>query len=220
MDFIVLPSADDVCRLAPNATPQNTAGYYCTNSDGSDYPARPPQDTQGAQNQLILPGKSDKVSGGIAPATIRVMLTLDYAITANIMAGIRFGYVLNTYPGVAASNEGKTFAPIHAEARFTYVIGKDALAKKGLAPYVFVAGGASEWDAEVNVTVIEKGTNSNKNVQAWNVAGPGFASLGGGLRYGFTPKFAGRFGPRFNLAFGSTGVTPSISPELGVAIGF
>jgi hypothetical protein len=220
LDFVSLPSANDVCVLAGNATPQNSAGYYCTNSDGSDYPTRPPQDKNGTQNQRIVPGVSDKVQGGLARGNIRAMVTFDFAPTANLMLGVRLGYVLNTYPGTAASNDGKTFAPVHLEARVAYVFGKDALAKAGLAPYVFVAGGVAEWDAQVSVTVVETGANGAKSVQAWNTAGPGFVSLGGGLRYAFTPRFAALFGPRLNAAFGGTGTVLSASPELSLQYGF
>jgi hypothetical protein len=86
---------------------------------------------------------------------------------------------------------------------------------------VWAGGGVSEWDASVGVTVAETGTNGGgKSVDAWNVGGPGFVSLGGGLRHAFTPRFAMTIGPRFNLAFGSNGTLPSISPELGIAYGF
>jgi hypothetical protein len=219
LDLTVLPSASNVCRFhakddvpppdpAQVGTPINTAGYYCTTSSGADFPTNETNNPQ--------PDRSDKVSGGIAPANVRVMLTLDYAITTNIMAGIRFGYVLNTYPG----SVGNAFAPVHVEGRFTYVVGKDALARAGLAPYVFVAGGVAEWDAQVPVTVQEKGTQGNLTVQAWNVGGPGFASLGGGIRYAFTPRFAGTLGARVNAALGGASTLFSVSPELGVAVGF
>jgi hypothetical protein len=215
-DLVILPSGDDVCLLNASALPANAAGYYCTNSDGTDYPTRADK----SQNDLIVLGKSDKVSGGLAPGNVRVMLTVDVAVTSNILIGARLGYVLNRYPGVSAGNEGKTFAPVHAEGRLTYVFGKDALAKAGMAGYVYAAGGVAEFDAQVPVTVVEKGVNGGKSVQAWNIGGPGFVSVGGGIRYAFTPRFALQVGPRLNVALGGTSTLLTISPELGAAVGF
>jgi hypothetical protein len=216
LDFVSLPSSQDVCLLAQSALPLNGQGYYCTDSKGTDVPSR----SDPTENNAIVKGTSDKVQGGLAPGNIRVLLTVDYAFTVNFMAGIRLGYVLNTYPGTAGSNEGKTFAPIHAELRGTYVFGKDALAKAGLAPYAMVAGGVSEWDSQVAVTVVEAGTNGVKNAQAWNMSGPAFGSVGGGLRFAFSPRMAAMFGPRVNMAFGSNGSLLSLSPELGLQYGF
>ena len=48
-------------------------------------------------------------------------------LRANCVADTRAGYVIGTYPGQAAKDEGKTLGlPLHLEARGTYVIGKDA----------------------------------------------------------------------------------------------
>jgi hypothetical protein len=221
MDFVLLPSANQVCLLNPTtALPMNTSGYYCTDSGGTDYPSR---SDNGAQNSLIDPNKSDQVQGGFAPGNIRIMLTFDYAATANLLVGARLGYVLNTYDGTAAKNEGKTFAPIHIEARGTWVFGRDPLANAGLAPYAMLAAGVSEWDAQVAVTVAPlhpTEAGQSRTEQAWNISGPGFFSLGGGIRYAFTPRFAALFGPRFNVAFGKNATLISLSPELGLQYGF
>ena len=221
MDFVLLPSASQVCLLNPvTALPVNSSGYYCTDAGGADYPSR---SDNGATNSLINPNKSDQVQGGFAPGNVRIMITFDYAATANLLVGARLGYVLNTYDGQAAKNEGKTFAPIHAEVRGTWVFGRDPLANKGLAPYVMIATGVSEWDAQVAVTVApvtptEPG--QSRTEQAWNISGPGFFSLGGGLRYAFTPRFAALFGPKLNVAFGKNASLVSLSPELGLQYGF
>jgi hypothetical protein len=217
MDFVLLPSANQVCLLNAAALPVNTSGYYCTDSSGNDFPSR----TNPAQNNSIQNG-SDQVQGGFAPGDIRLMLTFDYAATENLLVGARLGYVLNSYNGSAAKNEGKAFAPIHAEARGTWVFGRDPLSNAGLAPYAMVAAGISEWDAQVAVNVAEKGANnqvSTQSYKAWVVSGPAFFSLGGGLRYAFTPHFAAMVGPRFNVAFGNASLI-SLSPELGVQYGF
>jgi hypothetical protein len=218
IDFILLPSANQVCLLNPTtALPVNTSGYYCTTSGGQDFPLR---SDNGVQNGQISTTASDQVQGGFAPGTFRILLSFDYAATDNLLVGAKLGYVLNTYDGSAAKNDGKAFAPIHVEARGTWVFGRDPLANAGLAPYVMVAAGIAPWDAEVSVNVAQKGpSGASGTFKAWDLSGPAFFSLGGGLRYAFTPRFAALLGPRFNVAFGNASLI-SLSPELGVQYGF
>ncbi len=220
-DFAFIGSGDDVCLLdKKSALPSNAAGFYCTNSDGTDYPLRT---DKGVQNGTIVPGKSDQVKGGVVfPSNLRVMLTFDYAVNPNLLIGGRIGLVLNTYPGTAAGNDGKSgLAPIHAELRGTYVIGKDALLKAGPAPMVFLGAGASQFDGKVDVTVVETGTNGPKTVQAWTIAGPAFATFGGGLRFAFTPRAAFMLAPKISAAFGgAAGFLLAPGVEAGVHFGF
>ena len=117
-DYSFLPSADDVCKLKStkeNQEPVNDSNYYCVQSDGADYPYRllSAGDTnpRGPENARLVLGQSDKVSGGGAFGNIRLMVSLDYAANPNILVGARLGYVLNTYPGQAGKDDGRTFAP-------------------------------------------------------------------------------------------------------------
>jgi hypothetical protein len=232
LDYTFVPSADDVCKLHPNEsptpfTPLNDSNYYCVNPDGSDYPYRPvdQQDfnnnPRSRENDHLVVGQSDKVSGGGAVGNIRVMLSFDYALNPNVLLGARLGLVLNRYPGEAAGVDGRSFAPIHLELRGTYVLGKDALAKKGFAPYVFGGAGISTFETSVKVSVIEEadGRRSAREVDAWHLAGPAFFALGGGGRYAFMPAAAALFGLRANFAFGNA-FAPSVGPEVGVQFGF
>jgi hypothetical protein len=225
-DFVNLPSGTDVCALQtgsgsftgpnPGSPVPQANNYYCTSS-GTDFPGNAKNDS------LITPGQSDKVSpGGFAPGNFRAMVSFDYAATPNFMLGVRFGYVFNGYNGTFASK-----LPIHAELRATYVIGKKPLDTSGLSPYIMIAGGVSQYSAEVGVTAISTGAGCAANpkscteyAQAWNIGGPGFASLGAGIRYAFTPSWALLFGPRLTAAFGSLNTLIAISPELAVQYGF
>jgi hypothetical protein len=215
--MVLVPGGDDVCKTTPDGTaPLNDPpGYYCTNKDGSDFPA------SRAENDAIVLGRSNKVSGGLAPANIRAGLSLDYAINPNLLIGLRLGvFFVNTYTGKAGSDAGKTLPfPFHAEARVTYLLGKDALAKPGLAPMVFGGLGVSEWDAKVPVTVVEQGKAAGREVDAWKMSGPFFIGLGGGLRYAFSPKAAILGGMHVNFAIGN-GFVPLLGPELGMHFGF
>jgi hypothetical protein len=231
LDLTFVPSADDVCKVHPKdvndknniPTPINDQNYYCTRSNGSDYPSR----TDRAENDSIrlsnTPGGSNKVTGGSALGNIRLMLTLDYAVHPNVLIGGRLGLVLNTYSGDAAAEDGKRFAvPVHFELRATYVLGKDALYKKGFAPYFFGGAGIGQFETSVPVQVIEERAGAKpekKSVDAWHIAGPAFIALGGGGRYAVSQRFALMFGLRANFAF-LNAFAPSVGPEIGGAIGF
>jgi len=225
-DYSLVSSAEDVCKLSTTREgqlPLNDQNYYCTNTNGSDYPFRQIQgvnDPRNPENDNLVVGTSNRVSGGGTIGNIRIMATLDYALSMNVLLGARIGYVANSYPGKAAGDDGKTFPPIHLELRGTFLIGKDALIKK-LAPYVMAGAGVATWDASVKVGVVERvGTvNTPRQADAWQIAGPGFFAVGGGARIGFSPRVAMMAGARINLAFGNAFV-PSAGPELGIQFGF
>lgn len=234
-DYTLVPSADDVCKLNPPSDPSaplqpiNSSNYYCTASDGTDYPYRPLNandantNPRGKENDRLVLGTSDKVSGGGAFGNIRVMATIDYALNLNILLGARLGYVINTYPGQAAKDDGKSFPPIHLELRGTYLIGQDALLKK-VAPYVMVGAGISTFETSVKVSVVENpvpGSTAKtaKDVDAWQLAGPAFFTFGGGARIGLSDRAAFMLGARVNLAFGNA-FAPSFGPDVGIVFGF
>lgn len=151
------------------------------------------------------------------------MASFDYALTSNFLLGARLGYVLGTYTGAHAGKDGRgPLAPIHAELRATYVIGRAPLARAGIAPMVFLGGGIQELDAKVDVSVLQTGmpAGANKTVQAWGIGGPGFVAGGGGVRYAIVPRAAITAAAKITAAFGPNGVFPAISPELGVQFGF
>ena len=232
-DYVLVPSADDVCKLTPSTapdplTPINSSNYYCTNSDGSDYPYRPLNKADAAANPLakennnLVVGSSDKVSGGGAFVNVRLMASLDYALNLNMLLGVRAGYVLNTYPGEAAKQDNKAFPPVHLELRGTYLIGKDALVQKAV-PYVMAGAGISTFEAAVKVSVVEQNPATNlrtaRDVDAWHLAGPGFITFGGGARVALSPRAAFMLGARINLAFGNS-FAPSAGPDVGLVFGF
>jgi hypothetical protein len=212
-DIYFLPGANDVCLLTAKGLAVNSAGYSCVDpSSGSSFPSSLPIDKE------IKQGTSDQVVGGLRPNNIRLFLSADYAAGKNVLVGLRAGYVLSTAP------QGSAFAPLHLEARLSYLFGKDAVAKKGLSPMVFAGLGAGEFDAFVPVTVVI--TNSAGKVlsgteNAWLTAGPVFFSVGGGFRALFSPRVAMTAALKFEGAFGgSAGFLPGIAPELGVQFGF
>jgi hypothetical protein len=219
-DIDFLPGANDVCILPP-AGPNNSAGYGCVDpASGTSFPP------SGAVDREITKGTSDQVVGGMKLGNIRLLASLDYALSHNVLLGLRAGYVLSTAP------VGSAFAPLHLEARLSYLIGKDAISKKGLSPMVLAGVGAGEFDAFVPVPVV--GTCSGQTggcspvgkaisvtENAWLAAGPVFFTVGGGARVLFAPKVAMTAVLKFQGAFGgAAGFLPGIAPEVGLQFGF
>jgi hypothetical protein len=217
IDVVLLPSATDVCKLSAKAGPINSPGYYCTNpTDGSDFPSRATPDQN---NQLR--GDAGHVDGGFHIGNVRVMLAADYAVTANILAGARLGYVLDAYPGTAAVQAGRALRPkIHVEVRGTYVFGNHPLSQEGFAPMAFAGAGVSQFDAHITSAVTLDNVVGQQPVDVWLTNAPVFVVLGGGVRYQFSPRVAFTAAARWNLVFGGNGVLLTYGPELGVAYGF
>ena len=65
VDLLALPGGSDLCALTSSATPANGSGYYCTNPNGSDFPAR----VSGPQATLpSSPGKPAPCPADFTPA--------------------------------------------------------------------------------------------------------------------------------------------------------
>jgi hypothetical protein len=214
MDFVSLPSAQDVCLLNGNnpPSPANGAGYECVDPSGHNFPG-----TDQGLNGNIVKGKGDSVGGGFASGNLRLFASLDYALNMNVLLGARAGYVLFTDP---ASSPGPAFAPIHLEARFTYLFGKDALAA-GIAPLLLLAAGASEFDASFGVQVLTTNPNQTRNENAWIVAGPLFGAAGLGVRFLLSANVAATAILKAQGAFGGTAgfLLVPVAPELGIQFG-
>ncbi|HEY8078886.1 MAG TPA: hypothetical protein VIF62_32365, partial [Labilithrix sp.] len=217
LDFVALPSKSDVC-LAPNGVPQTS--YWCATPGGQDYPANK------QQNDDLIQGRAGGAQGQLTTGGAHVVFTVDFAPTPNILVGGRFGYVLGAYPGSAASSAGKTMgAPLHFEVRGTYVFGDEPLTKEGLAAYSAVAVGYARWDASQTVNVGEKTPDGktipgDRAVNAWLVAGPAFASLGGGARYQFSPRVAAQAGLLLTAAVFPGAFNIVAAPEMQLQYGF
>jgi hypothetical protein len=224
-DIMSLSQGSDLCRLYPQpppagqvaGTPANSSNYYCTNPDGSDFPSR----SSSTQNDALIKGQAGNVGGGPAIGTLHIMLAVDVAVTPNILAGGRLGWVFNGYPGQAATQDGRAFGPkFHLEARAAYVFGDNPLGHEGAAPMVFAGAGVAAFDAHSDGTVRLQSFAGSQPVSMWRTGGPGFVAAGGGARYSFSARYAFTALLRGNLAFGGGGLLPSFGPELSLQYGF
>ncbi|MGH7280254.1 MAG: hypothetical protein ACRELY_01920, partial [Polyangiaceae bacterium] len=216
IDFEPMPSGNDVCMLTPQAAPVDSS-FYCTTPDGNDFPSR----SVAAENKSLTAGNAGSVGGGLQGGNVRIVASLDYAISQNLMVGARIGFVLDTYPGSAAKSEGHAFfAPVHFEARGTYIFGSDPLQRTGFRPLVLVNAGLAEFDEDTTVTLQQTGIAGSRPIQAWHFGGPFFVGAGAGVRYAISPYHAFITALKIEGAFGSSGFMPVVSPEIGAQLGF
>jgi hypothetical protein len=219
VDALTMPSANDVCLRNAQGQPVNSAHYYCTDPNAGDYPKNT------TQNSYLSPGSAGHADGGIHSGDVRALLMVDYAATGNLLVGVRFGYVLQRYPGSAAVSDGRAFGlPLHFEGRVTYVFGEDPLVRSGFAPYGFAALGVAPFDASQTVMITESSANGpvagQRPLLAWVTGGPFFIAAGGGARYAFSARAAFLMGLKLTGAIGGSGLLPTVEPELGVQLGF
>ena len=216
LDLASRPSGNNVCKLSGDGRPANDAGYFCTDPNGgADFPL-----DKAASDQLVN-GKAGSPSGGLGAGDARAMLTVDYAVSTSLLIGGRLGYVANGYPGKLASANGKGFGPsLHIEARATYLFGTDALIKTGFSPLVMGGAGVAEYDMSQVVQVARTGVAGQQAILAWRTGGPGFVTVGGGVRYAFSPRIGFTSLLKLTAAFGGSGLIPYAAPEVGLAYGF
>jgi hypothetical protein len=217
-DVVVLPGSSNVCQTSSTGMLTNSAGYACTNPDGSDYPG-----TAAENNGLSAAngGNGGQASGGPVFGDIRVLGSVDYAINPNVLLGARFGAVLQGYTGQAAISANKAFGPsIHGELRGTYLFGKNALTHSGFSPLVLVGLGMAKFDAATTVAVTQAGVPGTLPKTAWVTSGPFFVGAGGGVRYQFSQRIAFNMALKLDFAFGGNGFQPSLSPEVALQYGF
>ena len=214
VDFLSMPQASNVCARNPSTgTPLNSQGYYCYDSvKGADFPSQ-------GQNQNLSPTGAGTATSTLQAGNIRALLAVDYALTPNLLAGARLGYVINAYPGGDAIKAGHAFPPIHLEARGTYLLGDQPLTRAGLAPMGFLALGAGEFDGHQSTNVRSTNPSTTQVVDVWLTDAPFFVALGGGARYQFSPRAAVTGALRLNVVIGGNGVLPTFGPEIGVLYG-
>jgi hypothetical protein len=209
IDFTILPGGKDVCSRSTGGPPLDP-NWACTSDTpvvDADFPSQ-------AENPTLVPGQAGNVTSGVQPANVRVKVTLDYAITQNLLVGAAVGYVADAYQG----GVGVHFPPIHLEARGTWVFGDEPLVHAGFAPFITLAAGVAEYDTNLTVTVAQNNIAGERPVQAWHVGGPGFVALASGARFAFSPRAAFSLGVRATLGFG-TSTFPAFGPEIALQFG-
>lgn len=217
-ELSLMPSGNDLCKLSASGLITNSIGAYCTNPDGTDFPSR----ASAVENShLSQVGEAGHAGGGLQLGDVRVMGSLDYALSPSLLVGARFGFVLNAYPGQAAVSAGHALGPkIDAEVRATYLFGDEPLAHVGFAPMAFAGMGLSEFDTHVTSVVTLDNVAGQQPVNIWVTDAPFFVALGMGVRYQFSLRAAFTAAARANIVIGGNGLMLTYGPELGVLYGF
>ena len=145
-------------------------------------------------------------------ATVRFLLSYDYALSPNVTVGGRGGFALEGAP------EG--FLPVHAEGRVTYWFGRDALTGS-VRPHAFAGAGVAEVGAPVEVAVHSRNLSTDEvtsqSVQAWGGFGFLFLAGGGGLSLALADVLAVNLDLSAMLTFPYS--TLVLEPTAGLVLG-
>jgi hypothetical protein len=231
--------AQDFAFVGGNNVCMGDADFSCYLTDSSTTP----YDTEHFQTTSVGP-----ISTGAVLATTRLLLSVDRVLTPNITIGARLGYAFRGGPPAnrqvqwsedpeardtdydSVTNAGASFMPFHFELRAAYWFGRNALARRGLRPYVHVGGGMAQVDAKVIVKTLDRDTCPNSpddptacddptstTADAWKKLGRGFAMVGGGVMY----PLSGSTGLQLNVnamyMFSGSGIV--LQPSLGMVFG-
>lgn len=196
IDFLLAPASKTVCTTAspyscyygdiyrnPNASLLNPDGTEVPDAAGYSIAQQAGNPTPGANFE-----GSGSIPGGLTLATQRLLIGVDYAVTPEILLGVRLGYAFGGGP--AEGPKASKFLPFHAEGRVAYWFGG---AHKGVfRPFVQLGGGAAQVDAKVEVEIIDPAyvpqcAAARKNpgerclvqtVNAWRKTGTVFGTAG------------------------------------------
>jgi hypothetical protein len=249
LEFMQLPADNDVCAVNPaTGLPSNGRNLYCTTLAGSDFPDRSVtlENTGLCTAAQVASGLCPTDTGGrihqaFVHGNLRVVGSFDFAITANLLIGARFGASLFPYPGHAAVSDGRELGSrLYGEVRGTFVFGANAIGSAGLKPFILLGGGVAPFDGHASSAAAfcpaaQPAGPGNPcqvplftgRVNVWQTNGPGFGTLGIGLRWVATQAFALSLAARVNLSFHQDGWAPSFvpliptfGPELAAQYGF
>jgi len=188
-DFAWLPETHGVCSVESDAA----GDYACFVGD------------QPYTRDSSSTGSSATIYGGFAPATARVLLSLDRAFGVHWLAGLRAGF--------AFGRSNREFLPIHAELRGRYLFGES-----WLQPFASLGLGIAQVDTRMPVTVRDSaGDTEPTAAEAHAAFGRFFGSGGAGV------LIAPSDNVRLDLSLSVAALFPAfgvaLEPSAGVAVG-
>jgi len=225
-DLMLISSAENVCSGESDA-------YYCFYEGGTDRFFGDPIAAQGTNG----------IQGGFAPASLRVFGSYDRELvkvgSGTIGAGLRFGIAFGGHP---ASDQAPpnalhpaivNFPPIHGELRGWYSFLGSQFEQGQIRPFGFIGLGLAKVSGSVPVTVCDKLLRSgedpidpgddncpgstpavSRNLDAYQISGLNFVSVGAGATYAFTPNFGvtAEVKAMFMLTTFAVVLAPSLGP--------
>jgi hypothetical protein len=194
LDFLLVPQSNTVCTTTPDYSCFYGETFRDPNANLLNPDGSPVADANGrtiaqqAGNPRAGFEGSGSIPGGLTMATQRILIGVDYAVTPEILLGLRLGYAFGGGPKEGPT--GTAFLPFHAEGRVAYWFGG---AHKGVfRPFVQVGGGAAQVDAKVSVQIVDPAFGPScaaqaktagqgclvQTVNAWRKAGTVFGTAG------------------------------------------
>ncbi len=219
-----------------NVCSTTNTDFDCFAAD-SPYPSTLRDDIAAETGELgdVYPGTG--IGSGAAAGTFRALLSYDRAFTESITAGARVGYA---FGGGPKTLDGRSFLPIHAEARLAYWL--RGLSASGLRPYLHVGGGLAQVDIKKSdVTVRDcsetpsradfldciaaqhsydsanEFTLPERTVDAYRKLGNAFITTGGGVLFSLGDSTALALNLNAMLMLPSTGFV--MEPSIGIVYG-
>ncbi|MBK7586035.1 MAG: hypothetical protein IPI67_38350 [Myxococcales bacterium] len=165
-------------------------------------------------NGSPLTGNGNSLKGGVGLGSMRVLVGYERLIGTRLTLGTRLGFAFSGTPKRAG---GKTFLPLHAEARGAYWLGKDPFAKAGVRAYVLLNGGVSQASARLTTEVVEDdgtGNRSTRKLDVYKTSGPFFGGAGLGVQYAVSPEAA------MVIEVAGRAMVPDFAPVIAPSLGF
>ncbi len=178
MDFLLLDATTTACTGDT---------YQCFYGGGVYRNPQPTTTVNNVQRTGVGDTGQGDISSGLVPATQRVLVGYDFAITPNFLIGVRGGFAFNGGPQKDTTPPGKEFMPIHAEARVGYWF--TGVKSGTFRPYAQLGGGMAQIDGAVSTPIVD-GERAGAEicatdpdcviqpVDAWKKTGQGFVNIG------------------------------------------
>jgi len=154
-DLWITSATKDVCGSTDTNDSALKGTYTCYQPGKTTINPDPAGDDAATGGRALgIPGFAGNVNSGVKVATLRALVSLDYAVTPNVTLGGRLGYAFNHGPPSIRYNSGvpeqtTKFFPFHVEVRGAYWF--KALSIKGFHPYLHLGGGMAQVDGKVTV---------------------------------------------------------------------
>lgn len=158
----------------------------------------------------VWPNNGNRIEGGFAFATRRVLVGFDWLFGKNFQLGARVGVAFSGGPTVGKTNK---FMPAHGELRVAYFIGENPLARAGVRPYFALGGGMAEVRSKLEVDLYRDEAAYTKRqaerVDAWRTSGRGFVAPSFGSQFAFSRNTAIALELRLMVMLGTPGLAPA-----------
>ncbi len=229
IDIAYVADGQNVCSGS------SSASYVCMHQDSDNQFYGIPSEVNGTNG----------ISGGLAFGGARIFAGYDYFFKFGLGLGVRVGYAIGgPYPctpgeegcddvprdpdgnSLTQTPAGNSFLPVHAEGRASWKFLHPNPEKGDFAPYVFIGGGYGQVNAKIPVTVCDTLAVAGDNpdcpgqtkVDAYQLAGLGFITFGGGVSYMIVRNFGISGELKFMVMVPTVGFT--ISPVIAPVVAF